>query len=285
MIKLKSMKKFFTVCILAGAVSFGANAQGLSGLFKSLTGGNKTETTTTTETTTSTQETGTNVLGNVLGTLAGSTTGTTATTDDNTVASGLLGGLLGTLAGNGTTSANDDGTALTNDGVVSGLLGSILNAFTTVNQQTIIGTWNFKGSAFVFESENALANLGSDAIASQVEAKVDQYLAKLKIEEGSCAITFNEDSTCVFTAGKKTLNGTYEFNAETKELKLTYAGLLSTTAYLVYDAGTINIVYQSDGLLRILKAIGSMSTNSTLSLLNTLLDQYDGLRIGMAFTK
>lgn len=251
------MKKFFTVCILAGTVSFGANAQGLSGLFKSLAGSSKTETTTTTETTTLPQEAGTNILGNV----------------------------LGTLAGNGTASANADGTALTTDGVVSGLLGSILNAFTTVNKQTIIGTWNFKGSAFVFESENALANLGSDAIASQVEAKVDQYLARLKIKEGSCTVTFNEDNTCLFTAGTKTLNGTYEFNAETKELKLTYSGLLSTTAYLVYDAGTINIVYQSDGLLRILKAIGSMSTNSTFALLNTLLDQYDGLRIGMAFTK
>ncbi len=278
------MKKFLTICVLAGFMSLGTNAQSLSGLFKSLTGGGKTETTTekTTEATTETNSaTGSDMLGNVLGTLGA--TGTNAK-DDN-AASGLLGGLLGTLAGSGTTSANDDGTALTNDGVVSGLLGSILNAFTTVNQKTIIGTWNFKGSAFVFESENALANLGSDAIASQVEAKVDQYLAKLKIQEGSCVITFNEDNTCVFTAGKKTLNGTYEFNPDTKELKLTYAGLLSTTAYLVYDAGTINIVYQSDGLLRILKAIGSMSSNSTLALLNTLLDQYSGLRIGMAFAK
>lgn len=291
------MKKFFIVCILASAVSFGASAQGLSGLFKSLTGGSTTGSTTetTTESVTNASseaqekaEAGANVLGNVIGALAGSTTSDASeagVTDGNNAASGLLGGLLGTLAGSGTTSANEDGTALTTDGVVSGLLGSILNAFTTVNKQTILGTWNFKGSAFVFESENALANLGSDAIASQVEAKVDQYLAKLNVKEGMCTITFNEDNTCMFTAGKKTLNGTYEFNAETKELKLTYAGLLSTTAFLVYDAGTINIVYQSDGLLRILKAIGSMSNNGTLALLNTLLDQYDGLRIGMAFAK
>ncbi|MBO5083411.1 MAG: DUF4923 family protein [Bacteroidaceae bacterium] len=285
------MKKIFIAIALASAVSVSANAQGLSGLFKSLTGGNKTENETKTETVVETQDknttntaTGTNVLGNVLGNLAGATTGT-ATDDNTSAASGLLGGLLGTLAGNGNTSANEDGTALTNNGIVSGLLGSVLNAFTPVTQQTIVGTWNFKGSAFVFESENALAGLGSDAIASQVEAKVDKYLAKLKIQEGSCVITFNEDNTCTFTAGKRTLNGTYEFNPETKELKLSYAGLLSTNAYLVYDAGTINIVYQSDGLLRILKAIGSMSTNSTLALLNTLLDQYNGLRIGMAFGK
>ncbi|MBO5678471.1 MAG: DUF4923 family protein [Bacteroidaceae bacterium] len=253
------MKKFLTVCALAGALSLNANAQSLGGLLKSLTGGsNTTETTTTT------------------------TTETTETTED--AANSLLGGLLGALSGSGTTSANEEGTALTNDGVVSGLLGSILNAFVTVDQNTLLGTWNFKGSAFVFESENALANLSSDAVAEQVEARVDKYLAKLNIKEDACDITFNEDGTCVFVAGKRSLNGTYEFNKDTKELALTF-GLVSTTAYLVYDAGTINIVYQSDGLLRILKAIGSMSSNGTLALLNTLLEQYDGLRIGMAFEK
>lgn len=250
------MKKILTVCLIAGSMASNAHAQNLGGLLKSLTGGQKTETTETTETETSNN----------------------ATTTD------MLGSLLGTLANSGS-SANDDGTALTNNGIVSGLLGSVLNAFTTVNEQTIVGTWNFKGSAFVFESEKALASLGSSTIASQVEAKVDQYLAKLNIKPGLCSITFNEDKTCTFTTGKRTLNGTYEFDPKSKELKLSYVGLLSTTAYLVYDAGTINIVYQSDGLLRILKAIGSMSTNSSLALLNTLLDQYDGLRIGMAFNK
>ena len=282
------MKKFLTVCAIAGAVSLNADAQSLGGLLKSLTGGAKTETTTSTTTNTATEESATNeatgVVGGVLGALAGSASGTTA--DDNVTVTGTnaLSGLLGALAGSGTTSANDEGTALTNNGIVSGILGSVLNAFTTVNQSTLIGTWNFKGSAFVFESENALANLGSDALAAQVEAKVDQYLAKLNVKEGACDITFNEDNTCVFMAGKRSLNGTYEFNAETKELALKF-GLISTNAYLVYDAGTINIVYQSDGLLRILKAIGSMNSSGTLALLNTLLDQYNGLRIGMAFQK
>ena len=206
-----------------------------------------------------------------------------AETSDN-AGTALLGGLLSSLAGNGSATANDDGTALSTGGVISGLLGSVLNAFTTVDKNTIVGTWNFKGSAFVFESENALASLGSDAIATQVETKVDQYLAKFNIKEGMCSITFNEDGSYVFTAGERYINGTYELNTETKELKMTF-GMFATTAYLVYDAGTINLVYQSDSLLRILKAVGSMSSNATFALLNTLLEQYDGLRIGMAFAK
>ena len=205
----------------------------------------------------------------------------TTTTDNSTA---LLGGILGALAGNGSTEANNDGTALTTGGVVSGLLNSVLNAFTTVDANTIVGTWNFKGSAFVFESENVLASLGSDVVASQMEAKVDQYLAKLSIKEGMCRITFNKDGSYVFTAGERAINGTYELNSATKELSMTF-GMFATTAYLVYDAGTINLVYQSDALLNVMKALGAKGANTSLALLGTLMNQYDGLRIGMAFAK
>lgn len=196
----------------------------------------------------------------------------------------LLGTLLGSLAGNGFEAANNDGTALTTGGVVSGLLGSILNAFTTVDENTIVGTWNFQGSAFVFESENALASLGSDVVATQLEAKVDQYLAKYNIKEGVCSITFNADDTFVLVMGDRYVEGNYALNVDTKELTMTF-GMFKTVANLVYDAGMINLVYQSDGLLRMLKAVGAKGNNSTLALLSTLLNQYDGLRIGMAFAK
>ena len=196
----------------------------------------------------------------------------------------LLGSLLGSLAGTGFEAANNDGTALSTGGVVSGLLGSILNAFTTVDKNTIVGTWNFKGSAFVFESENALASLGSDAVASQLESKVDQYLAKFNIKEDMCSITFNADGTFAFVMGDRCVEGNYVLNVETKELTMTF-GMLKTVANLVYDAGMINLVYQSDGLLRMLKAVGAKGGSGTLALLGTLLDQYDGLRIGMAFAK
>ena len=196
----------------------------------------------------------------------------------------LLGSLLGALAGNGATESNSDGTALTTGGVVSGLLGSILEAFTTVDDNSIVGTWDFKGSAFVFESENVVASLGSDVVATQVEAKVDQYLAKYGIKEGACSITFNEDGTYMFVAGERYVEGEYELNEKTKELTMTF-GMFKTTAILVYDAGTINLVYQSDALLNMVKAIGAKGTNATFALLSKLLEQYDGMRVGMAFAK
>lgn len=256
------MKKIFAVCALAGMMASCGSVLTLNDEYVAPTQSVSTAAVAQTET-----------VAQVATAEAGSSVGTA-----------LLGSLLGSLADNGSTAVNNDGTALTTGGVVSGLLGSILNAFTTVDKNTIIGTWNFKGSAFVFESENALAALGSDAVATQLETKVDQYLAKCGIKEGSCSITFNEDNTFQFVMGERYVNGNYDLNVDTKELKMTF-GMLATTANLVYDAGTINLVYQSDGLLRMLKAVGAKGSNATLALLGTLLEQYDGLRIGMAFAK
>jgi len=266
--RILSLSLMLSLLLTASPVS----AQGLGSILKSIFGGgNKTEQTTTTTTEQTSKTTG--------------TTGTTTQTGTPSVSdvSGILSGVLGALGGVGA-EKTDDGQAVSNDGVVSGILGSILGAFSTVNENKLYGTWNFKGSAFVFESDNVLATLGSDAVAKQVAAKVDSYLAKVGVKEGACSVTFNEDGTCTFNVGARGINGTYVYDAQAKTIAFTF-GLIKTTAYTVYEQNTLNIVFQSNGLLKILKAVCAASSNSTLKLLNTLLTQYNGLRIGMAFTK
>lgn len=213
-----------------------------------------------------------------------STSSTTSSPSTSSAAStDILSSVLGTLGNGSSANANDDGTK-TSNGTISGILSSVLNSFSTVSEDKLIGTWNFQGSAFVFESDNALASLGSDAVAKQVSSKVDAYLAKVGVKQGACNITFNEDGTCIFAVGERGLNGTYTYDTSTKELTLAF-GVVKTKAYVVYDSGNINIVFQSNGLLKILKAVCSASSKNTIKLLNTLLQNYDGLRVGMSFSK
>lgn len=253
------MKKILTFCLMAmlALMPCTLSAQSLGSILKGIFGGNQTQTTTETP--------------------APETTGSNASTSD--ILSGVLGALGGTAE-----NTTEDGGAASNGGVISGILNSVLNAFSTVSEDKLVGTWNYKGSAFVFESDNALANLGSDAVAKQVASKVDTYLAKIGVKPGACTMTFNEDGTCVFTVGQRGLNGTYTYEPSTKELALAF-GVIKTKAFVVSDAGNINIVFQSNGLLKILKAVCSASSKSTLKMLNTLLQNYDGLRVGMAFYK
>lgn len=225
------------------------------------------------------------ILKGILGGKSSSTTTEQTTPQSSTTSSGsdILSGVLGALGG---TAANtsEDGESTSNNGVISGILNSVLNSFSTVSEDKLVGTWNFKGSAFVFESDNALATLGSDAVAKQVASKVDTYLAKVGVKEGACSMVFNEDGTCIFNVGQRGLNGTYTYDPSTKELAFAF-GVVKTKAYVVSDLGNINIVFQSNGLLKILKAVCSASSKSTLKMLNTLLQNYDGLRVGMSFSK
>lgn len=225
------------------------------------------------------------ILKGILGGKSSSTATEQTTPQSSTTSSGsdILSGVLGALGG---TAANtsEDGESTSNNGVISGILNSVLNSFSTVSEDKLVGTWNFKGSAFVFESDNALATLGSDAVAKQVASKVDTYLAKVGVKEGACSMVFNEDGTCIFNVGQRGLNGTYTYDPSTKELAFAF-GVVKTKAYVVSDSGNINIVFQSNGLLKILKAVCSASSKSTLKMLNTLLQNYDGLRVGMSFSK
>ena len=233
------------------------------------------------------------VLGGALGSEGGvdgtsgatSKTATTSQTPAETPAANddILSSVLGALGGKGATTTADGG-ATSNQGVVGGILSSVLGAFKTVSEDNLIGTWNYEGSAFVFESENALATLGSDVMAKQVSAKVDGYLTKIGIKPGACSITFAEDNTCNFNMGGKGISGTYQYNKSNKSLAFSF-GVVKTTAQVVYEGGNINIVFQSDGLLKIMKAVSSASSKGTLQLLGTLLQNYDGLRMGMSFSK
>lgn len=257
------MKKWLTLCFVAllAGMPCSLSAQSLGSILKGILGGNSTASTTeTTTTSTSTESTGSSAANaDILSTVLGALGGSTATT-------------------------SDDGESTSSNGVISGILNSVLNSFSTVSEEKLVGTWNFKGSAFVFESDNALATLGSDAVAKQVSSKVDSYLAKVGVKEGACSMVFNEDGTCVFNVGQRGLNGTYTYDTTTKGLAFAF-GVIKTKAYVVSDSGNINIVFQSNGLLKILKAVCSASSKSTLKMLNTLLQNYDGLRVGMAFGK
>ncbi len=85
------------------------------------------------------------------------------------------------------------------------------------------GTWTYKGSAVEFESENLLMKAGGAAAATMAENKLDEQLSKVGIKDGQMSFTFNADSTFTSTVGKKTLKGTYSYNASAKQVPEVFA--------------------------------------------------------------
>ncbi len=168
----------------------------------------------------------------------------------------------------------------------SSTLSKVVSAVTgTSSSVNLVGTWTYTGSAVEFESDNLLKQAGGSVAASALSSKLDTQLSKVGIKSGQVSFTFSNDSTFTSTVGSRTMQGTYSYNASTKQLQLKYATLLNLNAKLSYTSSEIELLFNSDKLLAIVSAISSKSSNSTLSTLGSLAGSYDGMMTGLKLKK
>ena len=185
-----------------------------------------------------------------------------------------------------TTTATSAGANL-GSSLLSSVLGSIINATTTFTQADLVGTWNYKSSDCKFESENFLKQAGGEIAASTIENKANGIFAKIGIKPGSFGMTFNADGSYSMNFGSKKLAGTYTFDEKTCKLTLIgMFGLTKNEVALTYSGkNNISILFDADKILKVISSVGSVSNNSTLSSITSLLSSYDGVKLGFEMVK
>lgn len=205
------------------------------------------------------------------------TTTTEATTTSNENNGGsTLGSVLGGVLGAATGSSNG-----------SGLLSALTTIFDNSKVATadqLVGTWKYTEPAVVFESNNALKNLGGKVAGAAIEKKLQSQLAKLGIKKGKMKMTFDKDGNFTQTIGTQKFTGTYTTSG--KNVVLTYAsGLKQLIGTTQLDGNSLLIVMEVGKLLKYAGALGKLTGNSTVSTLSSLLGSYDGMEVGMRLQK
>lgn len=207
---------------------------------------------------------------------------------------------LGKIAGKVSEKVSGNSSGV-ND-VVGNVLGDLIGKAVPLSDSLLEGTWNYQGAACVLESENALAGIGGSAVSGQLEEKLDGYLAKVGVAKGTCSFTFNKDNSCVFRIKEREIKGTYKLNAEEKTINFSFMkNKLNVKSYVAYNVKDMNIVFDSDKLLALLqKTLGVVSSKasslssassrlgtaaSTLGTVGKLLENYDGMMLGMELKK
>ena len=147
------------------------------------------------------------------------------------------------------------------------------------------GTWTYSGSAVEFESDNLLMKAGGAAAATMAENKLNEQLSKVGIKEGQMSFTFNADSTFTSTVGKKKLNGTYSYNASTKQVDLKYLKLLNLHAKVNCTSNSMDLLFNSDKLLKLMTFLGSKTNSTALKTVSSLAENYDGMMLGFGLKK
>ena len=174
---------------------------------------------------------------------------------------------------------------LTNNETVKNVLESV----TGISLNTsIVGNWDFKGSAVSLSGEDVTANVAAAAAASTLASQVDPYLEKIGIKSGAFQMGFAADSSFALVYGEKVYSGTYTINGS--DITLTFAkGVklpkISGTASVTSD--DLKILFKANSVLKLLKKLtaASAGSNQTIATVNTLIKNYSGMQLGFDLVK
>lgn len=176
--------------------------------------------------------------------------------------------------------------------VLGGVVNKVEETVSKVNESvSMVGTWKYTAPDCKFESDDLLSKAGGEVAAKKVEEQMSNYLSKLGFNENTVYV-FNADSTYTSTVAGRTVNGTYSYNKDTKEVTLKTKIGLKMTAQIstsVLNGGKMSLLFKADKLMSLAQAVtgavAGKSSNATVSMLNTVLSQYDGLLLGFEMQK
>lgn len=152
----------------------------------------------------------------------------------------------------------------------------------------VTGTWTYSGTAVKLESDDLLKSTAASLAAGQIEEKLDGYVSKIGVRSGTFSFTFNADLTFSVKVKNKTFNGTYTISEDYKTLTLQFGKMFSMkpfTAGISATSSQLDLLFEADRLLDLIGKLTSSSSNSTLSMIGNIVNQYDGMKLGLELKK
>ena len=287
------MKKVFLLAALVLACTAGSNASAmneaaLNASMSEMMPVRKTAKKTTKKTSkkTTTKKTSTKKTTSTASNTTATTT-TAATTTSNAAAStsttgnsgSAIAGILGAVLGGNSNSSSSAGSS-----IINGILNNVIGSGTFSKQDLCAHTWKYSKPGCAFTSENLLAKAGGEIAANKVEEKLGEYYSKFGFSGSNTYFTFKTDGTFAAKIDGKSWQGNYTFDEKTHAIQM--KGLiLSMSGYATKTANGISLLFDQKKLLNLIKTIGSLKGNSTLSALGTIANNYDGMRVGFEMTK
>ena len=209
-------------------------------------------------------------------------TSTSTTTNSGYSAGSVVAGVLGGLLGGGTTT----GSSSTGSSIINGILNNVIGSATFSQADLCAHTWKYCKPGCAFTSENLLAKAGGEIAASKIEEDLSKYYSKFGFSKSNTYFTFKTDGTFAAKIDGKSWNGTYTFDEKTHAIQLKGL-LLSASGFATRTANGISLLFEQKKLLTLIKTLSKLNLtgSTTMSAVSSIVDNYDGVRIGFEMTK
>lgn len=210
------------------------------------------------------------------------TTSTSTTTNSGYSAGSVVAGVLGGLLGGGTTT----GSTTTGSSIINGILNNVIGSATFSQADLCAHTWKYSKPGCAFTSENLLAKAGGEIAASKIEEDLSKYYSKFGFSKSNTYFTFKTDGTFAAKIDGKSWNGTYTFDEKTHAIQLKGL-LLSASGFATRTANGISLLFEQKKLLTLVKTLSKLNLtgSTTMSAVSSIVDNYDGVRVGFEMTK
>lgn len=210
------------------------------------------------------------------------TTSTSTTTNSGYSAGSVVAGVLGGLLGGGTTT----GSSSTGSSIINGILNNVIGSATFSQADLCANTWKYSKPGCAFTSENLLAKAGGEIAASKIEEDLSKYYSKFGFSKSNTYFTFKTDGTFAAKIDGKSWNGTYTFDEKTHAIQLKGL-LLSASGFATRTANGISLLFEQKKLLTLVKTLSKLNLtgSTTMSAVSSIVDNYDGVRVGFEMTK
>ena len=209
-------------------------------------------------------------------------TSTSATTNSGYSAGSVVAGVLGGLLGGGTTT----GSSSTGSSIINGILNNVIGSATFSQADLCAHTWKYSKPGCAFTSENLLAKAGGEIAANKIEEDLSKYYNKFGFSQSNTYFTFKTDGTFAAKIDGKAWNGTYTFDDKTHAIQLKGL-LLSASGFATRTTNGISLLFEQKKLLTLVKTLSKLNLtgSTTMSAVSSIVDNYDGVRIGFEMTK
>lgn len=198
----------------------------------------------------------------------------------------LIAALLGILFFPGSMKAQSSFSLgdILNNKTLNGIAEAVTGTSAT-STLDLTGTWKYKGSACALESDNIIKKAGASLATSTLEKKLDTKFANVGIKSGACSFTFSKDSSFVTKIGKKSYSGTYSYDKSNGTLVMTYLKLMNMNASVKANGDNVSLLFDANKLVKLITYLSKTSSKTSLQTLSTLLNSYDGAKVGFKLEK
>lgn len=210
------------------------------------------------------------------------TTSTSTTTNSGYSAGSVVAGVLGGLLGGGTTT----GSSSTGSSIINGILNNVIGSATFSQADLCAHTWKYSKPGCAFTSENLLAKAGGEIAANKIEEDLSKYYNKFGFSQSNTYFAFKTDGTFAAKIDGKSWNGTYTFDEKTHAIQLKGL-LLSASGFATRTTNGISLLFEQKKLLTLVKTLSKLNLtgSTTMSAVSSIVDNYDGVRVGFEMTK